>query len=326
MRVFGALLRNANHFRAVALQPRTAAIGYTRSMRVGQLECVGLRNRAYTNAPPPPPPPPPSNNNDNKEQTSSNEPLKDQKPASSANSGRIGPTGKPLPKERLLPATGPLSPLGISLFLLTAAGIVYVFTVKKEQVRQERELRKRSIESTGKADVGGPFELIDQDGKTRTEKSFQGRFALIYFGFCHCPDICPDEMDKIGETLELLDRDPKTKDVVQPIFITCDPQRDSPEAIKEYLKQFHPKFVGLTGSIDQVRSACKAYRVYFSKPPKVAENQDYLVDHSIFSYFMDPDGTFVDVYGKDKTALEMASGITNTISKFRAAGRDIDQS
>ncbi|PIA17909.1 SCO1-SenC-domain-containing protein, partial [Coemansia reversa NRRL 1564] len=192
----------------------------------------------------------------------------------------------------------------ISLFLLTAAGIVYVFTVKKEEVRKEQELRKRRIESTGKADVGGPFELIDQDGKTRTDKSFQGQFLLIYFGFCHCPDICPDEMDKIGEALELLDRDPKTKGVVQPVFITCDPQRDSPEAIKEYLKQFHPKFVGLTGSIDQVRSACKAYRVYFSKPPKVAENQDYLVDHSIFSYFMDPDGTFVDVYGKDKSALE----------------------
>ncbi|KAJ2079314.1 Cu-binding protein [Coemansia sp. RSA 988] len=325
MRVCGALLRNLGQLRAVTLQPQTSTIGYTRLMRVRQVECVGFRNRAYTNAPPPPP----SSNNDNKEQSSSNEPPKDQKSASgtdSGSSGRVGPTGKPLPKERLLPATGPLSPLGISLFLLTAAGIVYVFTVKKEQVRQEQELRKRNIESTGKADVGGPFELIDQDGKTKTDKSFKGRFTLIYFGFCHCPDICPDEMDKIGEALELLDRDPKTKDVVQPIFITCDPQRDSPEAIKEYLKQFHPKFVGLTGSIDQVRSACKGYRVYFSKPPKVAENQDYLVDHSIFSYFMDPDGTFVDVYGKDKTALEMASSITNTIAKFRAAGRDIDQS
>ncbi|KAI7833228.1 SCO1/SenC-domain-containing protein, partial [Kickxella alabastrina] len=215
---------------------------------------------------------------------------------------------------------GPLSPVGIGLFLLSAAGIVYYFTIKKEQIRKERIENQGKQGSVGKPEVGGPFELIDQNGHVFSDKDLRGKFALIYFGFCHCPDICPDELDKIGDALEILDRSPLTRGVIQPVFITCDPQRDSPEAIAEYLPQFHPKFVGLTGSIDQVRSACKAFRVYFSKPPKVADNQDYLVDHSIFSYFMDPDGEFIDVYGKDRTAEYMAADIERRIKQFVDAG------
>ncbi|KAJ2157638.1 Cu-binding protein [Coemansia sp. RSA 552] len=232
------------------------------------------------------------------------------------------PGGEPKPKDRWFPRVGPLSPIGIALFVASSAGILYYFTTEKERVKVQRA-KSREEQRGGKADVGGPFELIDQDGKTVTDETFKGKFVLYYFGFCHCPDICPDELDKIGEALDLLDRSPATKDLVQPVFITCDPQRDSPEAVKEYLKQFHPKFVGLTGSIDQVRNTCKAYRVYFSKPPKVEEGQDYLVDHSIFSYFMDPDGEFVDVYGKDKSALFMAGDIDRCIQKFRDSGRKI---
>ncbi|ORX70203.1 SCO1 protein [Linderina pennispora] len=230
------------------------------------------------------------------------------------------------PKESLLPATGPLSPIGISLFLATAAGIVYYFTVTKERVQQERKQKQHGEQQTvGKPNVGGPFSLTNQDGNPLTNADLQGKFALIYFGFCHCPDICPDELDKIGEALEILDRNPATKDTIQPVFITCDPQRDSPEAIKKYLTEFHPKFIGLTGSVDQVRSACKAFRVYFSKPPKVEEGQDYLVDHSIFSYFMDPDGQFIDVYGKDKSALGMASDIEHRITQFLGTGRTVQK-
>ncbi|KAJ1732594.1 Cu-binding protein [Coemansia biformis] len=252
-------------------------------------------------------------------------PPKDQSPKDQPPTNSPTPGGEPRRRERLLPATGPLSPIGISLFLITAGGILYYFTAMKARVREERIRNRGKMETTGKAEVGGPYTLTDQDGNAATDKTFHGRFALVYFGFCHCPDICPDELDKIGDALDILDRSPETKDAVQPVFITCDPQRDSPEAIKSYLQQFHPKFVGLTGSIDQVRTACKAYRVYFSKPPKVAENQDYLVDHSIFSYFMDPDGQFVDVYGKDKTAQQMADGIAGSVARFRSAGRAIER-
>ncbi|PVV00300.1 hypothetical protein BB560_005321 [Smittium megazygosporum] len=101
--------------------------------------------------------------------------------------------------------------------------------------------------------------------------------------------------------------------MIVPLFITCDPARDSPEVIKSYLSEFHSKFIGLTGSVDQVRVACKAYRVYFSKPPQVKDGQNYLVDHSIFSYFMDKDGSFLEVYGKERDAQEMASSILSIV-------------
>ncbi|KAJ2460220.1 Cu-binding protein [Coemansia sp. RSA 2424] len=256
---------------------------------------------------------------------STEQPPKDAEPAKEKKDSSRGTSGDGGIKDvlGLLPSSGPLSPIGIGFFLLTSAGIVYFFTVTKEQVRAEREKNKNKAEVVGKADVGGPFALTDQDGNTVTDKTLLGKFALIYFGFCHCPDICPEELDKIGEAMDLLERNPKTKDAVQLVFVTCDPQRDSPAEVKKYLQQFHPGFIGLTGSVDQIAAMCKAYRVYFSKPPRVDEGQDYLVDHAIFSYFMDPDGEFIDVYGKDKTALTMASDMEMRISQFLGAGRKI---
>ncbi|KAJ2336149.1 Cu-binding protein, partial [Coemansia sp. RSA 2671] len=93
--------------------------------------------------------------------------------------------------------------------------------------------------------------------------------------------------------------------------------------IKKYLQQFHPGFIGLTGTVAQIATMCKAYRVYFSKPPRVDEGQDYLVDHAIYSFFMDPDGEFIDVYGKDKTATTMAIDIEKRVNQFLDAGRKI---
>ncbi|KAJ2786603.1 Cu-binding protein [Coemansia interrupta] len=247
-------------------------------------------------------------------------------PPKNDNDGKQQKTDEPKPKrESLLPTSGPLSPIGISMFLVTAGGILYYFTIKKDQIRKERIENQGKQEVFGRPAIGGPFELTDHHGKPFSNQDLRGKFALIYFGFCHCPDICPDEMDKIGDALAILDRNPLTRDVITPVFITCDPQRDSPEAISEYLPQFHPKFVGLTGSIDQIRTACKAFRVYFSKPPKVAENQDYLVDHSIFSYFMDPNGEFIDVYGKDRTAEYMASDIERRIKQYVDAGNKLEK-
>lgn len=103
---------------------------------------------------------------------------------------------------------------------------------------------------------------------------------------------------------------------LQPIFITCDPQRDSPEVIQKYLEDFHSRFIGLTGPTDAVAKACKAYRVYFSRPPKVAPGEDYLVDHSIFFYLMDPTGKFVNCFGKDKTADEATAIIRDAMLAY----------
>jgi len=147
--------------------------------------------------------------------------------------------------------------------------------------------RKRVAEHSkgmGRPLVGGPFSLIDHEGKPFTQEDLKGRYALVYFGFTHCPDICPEELDKMAGMID------KVKDthgnVMKPVFISCDPARDSPEVLKGYLAEFHQDILGLTGEYEEVKKTCKAYRVYFSTPSEVQPGQDYLVDHSIYFYLM----------------------------------------
>ena len=106
----------------------------------------------------------------------------------------------------------------------------------------------------------------------------------MYFGFTHCPDICPDELDKMAEVIDTIKK--KCGDVLMPVMISCDPARDKPAVLKQYLAEFHPDIIGLTGEYDQIKDTCKVYRVYFSTPPDVKPGQDYLVDHSIYFYLM----------------------------------------
>ncbi len=122
--------------------------------------------------------------------------------------------------------------------------------------------RDNRVQSSGKALVGGPFTLVDASGKTVTDQDFRGRYMLIFFGFTHCPDICPAELQVMAGAMDQLGD--KAKKVV-PIFITLDPERDTPEAVGAYVKNFGPNIVGLTGSMDAVAAAAKAYRVSFSK-------------------------------------------------------------
>lgn len=183
------------------------------------------------------------------------------------------------------------------LFLTVSGGLTYLFKNEKEkiQLRKEAELNR----GVGKPLIGGPFNLITDDGVPFTEKDLVGKFSILYFGFTHCPDICPDELDKLGLMLTEL----KKKGIeLQPIFITCDPARDTPEVLKEYLSEFHPDIIGLTGDYDEIKRCCKNYRVYFSTPRDLKPGEDYLVDHSIFFYLMDPEGEFIDVLGRNYDA------------------------
>ncbi|PVU92685.1 hypothetical protein BB561_003669 [Smittium simulii] len=207
-----------------------------------------------------------------------------------------------------LPRSGPLSPTGIALFGMSILSLYFYFTIEKQKIELKKSEALKQTTVVGNAKIGGRFELIDQNNNLVTDKNFLGKHFLVYFGFCNCPDICPDELDKI-------DASDETKDKIVPIFITCDPSRDTPEVIKSYLAEFNSKFVGLTGSFDQVKQVCKAYRVYFSKPPQVIEGQNYLVDHSIFSYLMDNNGSFVDVYGQDRTSQEMAESMKKLLTQ-----------
>ncbi|CCD25959.2 SCO family protein NDAI_0G01830 [Naumovozyma dairenensis CBS 421] len=193
------------------------------------------------------------------------------------------------------------------LFVLVGGTLYYFF--EKEKRRIETVKTAEANRGYGKPMIGGDFTLYDENGKEFTEKDLLGKFSIIYFGFSHCPDICPDELDKLGVWLDELRK--KYDIILQPIFITCDPARDSSEVLKEYLSDFHEGIIGLTGSYEQVKNCCKKYRVYFSTPPSVKPGQDYLVDHSIFFYLMDPEGQFVEALGQnydEETGVEKIAG------------------
>ena len=159
------------------------------------------------------------------------------------------------------------------------------------------------VQSSGTALVGGPFLLVGADGKPVTDRDFRGRYMLIFFGFTHCPDICPAELQVIAQALEQLGD--KAKNVV-PIFITLDPERDTPEAMGNYLKSFGPNFVGLTGSPEAIAAAAKAYRVSYAKVEDKESAADYGVDHSALVYLMDPEGRYVTHFSYGLSAEQMA--------------------
>jgi protein SCO1 len=159
------------------------------------------------------------------------------------------------------------------------------------------------VQSSGTALVGGPFSLVGADGKPVTDRDFRGRYMLIFFGFTHCPDICPAELQVIAQALEQLGD--KAKNVV-PIFITLDPERDTPEAMGNYLKSFGPNFVGLTGSPEAIAAAAKAYRVSYAKVEDKESAADYGVDHSALVYLMDPKGRYVTHFSYGLSAEQMA--------------------
>lgn len=140
-----------------------------------------------------------------------------------------------------------------------------------------------------------------KQGYKVTHKDLEGSFSLVYFGFTNCPDICPEELDKMGEVVDSIDA--THGPIINPIFISCDPARDDLSLVSTYIADFHPRLVGLTGSYEAVKAACKAYRVYFSTPPNADPKGDYLVDHSIFFYLMDPEGRECERRAKDVRRL-----------------------
>ncbi|BDA48073.1 Protein SCO1 homolog, mitochondrial [Coccomyxa sp. Obi] len=203
---------------------------------------------------------------------------------------------------------GPVSYASLALTLGTGAGILWYFNHERE--RKLAEIHSKQ-ESVGVAAIGGPFDLLDQDGKRFTHEDLRGNYSLLYFGFTHCPDICPDELEKLATAIDAVEK--QTGHKVLPVFITVDPERDSVPKVKAYVKQFHPRLIGLTGPHDKVKAAAKAYRVYYSKTND--DPKDYLVDHSIIMYLLDPDGQFMSFYGKNYTAEELAGNISGVISK-----------
>jgi protein SCO1/2 len=154
------------------------------------------------------------------------------------------------------------------------------------------------------AAVGGPFHLVDQNDKAVTEKDMKGHPFLVFFGFTHCPDVCPTSLFEISEVLRMLGPD---ADRAGALFITVDPERDTPAAMKDYLSNFDPHLRGLTGDPADVQAAIKAYRVYAKKVP--LEGGDYTMDHTAIVYLMDKDGRFVAPFSLKRTPEAAAADL-----------------
>jgi len=137
--------------------------------------------------------------------------------------------------------------------------------------------------------IGGSFALIDHTGSSRTERDFRGKLLLIYFGFTYCPDICPTDLQNIGLALDQLGA---VSDKVQPLFVTVDPERDTPAHLAEYVPTFHPRLIGLTGDTSAIRAAADAYKVYYTKVPN-ERGDEYTVDHTAFTYLIGADGKYL---------------------------------
>ncbi|KAL4778672.1 SCO1/SenC-domain-containing protein [Aspergillus varians] len=231
------------------------------------------------------------------------------------------PKSRTMGQLRARNSTGPFSWKAALLFVLTGGGMIVYFRVEKE--RLERKRIAEMSKGVGRPKVGGPFELKDLNGKAFTEQELRGRYSFVYFGFTHCPDICPDELDKMAEIIDKVKEANGGENVFVPVFITCDPVRDTPEVLRSYLQEFHKDIIGLTGTYDQVKRVCKAYRVYFSTPRDVKPTDDYLVDHSIYFYLMDPEGDFVECIGRQDTPESATNTIMQHINDWKREGKPL---
>ena len=159
-------------------------------------------------------------------------------------------------------------------------------------------------------DIGGAFSLVDENGATVTDTDVITKPTLVYFGYTFCPDVCPLDAARNAEAVDILEEQGLE---VTPIFITIDPERDTPQVLADFTDNVHPRMIGLTGTAEQVKSASNAYKTYYKKQD--ASDQFYLMDHSTFTYLMLPKVGFVDFYTRDDTADKIAKNVACVISK-----------
>jgi protein SCO1/2 len=155
---------------------------------------------------------------------------------------------------------------------------------------------------SGKAAVGGPFTLTDPWGKSRSLADFRGKVVLLYFGYTYCPDVCPTDLAAIGATLRALG---PQADAVQPIFVTLDPQRDTPGVLREYVSAFHPAIIALRGSDEDTKRIATSYKVFYEKV-RTPRSDAYLLDHMTFTFLLDRDGNYVAFFPPGTKADRMA--------------------
>ena len=156
------------------------------------------------------------------------------------------------------------------------------------------------------ARIGGPFSLVDQNGHAVTDRSFPGKYRIVYFGYTFCPDVCPTEAQHIGAGLRIVEQaDPAVGAKIVPLFITVDPARDTPAVLRAFTAAFHPRMVGLTGNPAAIAAAAKAYAVYYRKG-EVSAGGGYMMDHSSTVYLMDPAGKPLALLPAEKSPQDVA--------------------
>lgn len=190
--------------------------------------------------------------------------------------------------------------VGVAILL---GGLWYV-TANKNSDDQFAQCRTNSL-ALGASEIGGPFTLVDETGKTVTDKDIITGPTLVYFGYTFCPDVCPLDNARNAEAVALLEKQGK---MVKPVFISIDPARDTPQAMAEFTDMLHDRMIGLTGTPEQTKAASKAYHTYFRKE-KDGDPEFYLVDHSTQTYLMFPEHGFVDFFQRNDTAEEMAERV-----------------
>src|SRR6266568_9250730 len=199
----------------------------------------------------------------------------------------------------------------LAVALIGGAGAFLQFREKPfEEARREDAARLMNDLMSGKAQVGGPFTLEDQYGKRRSLADFRGKPVLLYFGYTFCPDVCPTDLAAMAQAIRTLDAAGK---VLQPIFITLDPERDTREILRNYAVAFHPRFVALRGSEEEIRRVAAAYKVYFEKvrPPG---SSVYLIDHMAFVFLLDRDGKYVAFFPPGTSAERMATMVREVLA------------
>lgn len=200
----------------------------------------------------------------------------------------------------------------VPVWIISVLGLLLLFSwLGSHALPGNQTTQIEGTSAAGEALIGGHFELVNAQGFTMTEKNFSGKYMLIFFGFTHCPDVCPTSLMVIKNALDMLTPEANAK--ITPIFVTLDPERDTPKVIGEYAQHFDDKLVALTGSPAQIKQAADAYKVYYAKVPNKKSPANYMMDHSGFIYLMGPDGKYITHFPYNITAEKLHTALAKNL-------------
>lgn len=212
-----------------------------------------------------------------------------------------------------------MSRFRLAIILSVGGGVLVVFSLAALFYMNNSPSGRGVVDTAALLEPRGPFSLVDHNGQNVTDKDYRGKFMLVFFGYTFCPDVCPTELQAISDTLDLLGADSKR---VQPLFISVDPERDTPEMLAGYVTAFHPDLIGLTGTPEQVAAAAKSYYARYNKMSSLTEGEEgddeyYLVGHTSSTYLIGPNGRDLHVFNYGDAPEVMAERIQHFInSKF----------